>query len=152
MMPARVRGFQRAAGLLHDFNRFLGSQFSLPLHQAAQVLTLDELHGDELHAVGLAQVVNADDVLVGDLGGEKQLLLEAVNDGLVAGQIGADDFQRHHAIQFDVPGFVDRAHPTFAEDLQHFVTLPQKRAGRQHGRVALGSWLGRAARAFPGAD
>ena len=147
-----VRGFERAAGLLHDLDRFLGSKFSLLLHQAAQVLTLDELHGDELHAVGLAQVVDPDDVLVGDLGGQKQFLLEAVNDGLVAGQIRADDFQRHHAIQFDVARLVDRAHPAFAQDLQDFVTLPQKLTRFQHRRIGLGSRLPRRGLSREGAD
>ena len=139
-----VRGFQRAAGLLHDLDRFLRSKLALLLlHQAAQVLTLDVLHGDELHAIGFAQVVDPDDVLVGDLGGQKQFLLEAVNDGLVAGQVGPDDFQRHHAIQFAVARFVDRAHPAFAEDLQDFVALAENRARLQHGRIALGPWYPR---------
>ena len=62
------------------------------LHQAAQVLTLDVLHGDELHAVGFAQVVNPDHVLVRDLGGQKQFLLEAVNDGRLPARSGRITF------------------------------------------------------------
>ena len=45
-----------------------------------QVGALDERHRDVLDAVDLAEVVNADDVLVGDLTGEQQLALEAPLD------------------------------------------------------------------------
>ena len=59
------------------------------------------------------------------------------------GQIGPDDLQRHHAIQFAVAGFVDRAHPAFAEDLQDFVALAENRSRLQHGGIALDSWYPR---------
>ena len=127
-----VRGFQRPAGLLHDLDGFFRSKLAcFFMHQAAQVLTLDILHGDELHAVGLAQVVNPDHILVRDLRGQKQFLLEAVDDGLASCQIRPDHFQRHHAIQFAVARLVNRAHAAFAEDLQNLVALPQQRARLQ---------------------
>ena len=49
-----------------------------------QALALDQLHREELDAVGLAQVVDAHHVLVRDLAGEHQLLLEALD-----GELGA---------------------------------------------------------------
>ena len=149
MMPDAVRRFQRAADLQHDFYRFLRRQLLLLLHQAAQVLTFDKLHGDELHAFGFAQVVDPDYVFVRDPSSQQQFLLEAVDDGLASGQLGPDDFQRHHAIQFAVARLVDRAHPTFAEDLQDFVTLAEHLAGLKHGLVA--RTLGLAGQVFVGA-
>ena len=61
----------------------------------------------------------------------------------VAGQIRPDNFQRHHAIQFEVARLIDRAHAAFAEDLQDFITLPQQAARFQHRRAGLGSRLPR---------
>ena len=112
-----------------------GASFFFLLHQATQVLTLDVLHGDELHALSFAQVVDPDYVLVGDLGGQQQFLLEAVNDGLVAGQIRPDHFQSHHAVQFAVSRLVNRAHSAFAQNLQDFIALAQDCSGLKRGRA-----------------
>ena len=43
-----------------------GGNFLPLVDEGAQVLALDEFHGDELHAIAFAEVVNADDVAVRD--------------------------------------------------------------------------------------
>ena len=88
-----VRGFQRAADLLHDVDGFFGIELFLLMNDGTKVLTLDVLHGDELHAFGFAQVVNTDDVFVRDLMGENQFLLEAVDNRLIAGELGRMTFK-----------------------------------------------------------
>src|SRR5205823_3742996 len=93
--PYAVRGFERTADLLHDLDRFLGGELSLLMDEGAEVLALDVLHGDELHAFGFAQVVNADYIFVGDLASEEQFLLEAVENSLIAGKIGPDRSEEH---------------------------------------------------------
>ena len=67
MTPDGVRRFESPADLLHDVDGLFGWQFSALMDEGAQVVALDELHGDELHAVGFAEVVDADDVAVRDL-------------------------------------------------------------------------------------
>ena len=62
-----MRRFERAADLHHDVHSFFGSELLLFLNNAAKITALDVLHGDELHAVGITEVVNAHYVLVRDL-------------------------------------------------------------------------------------
>src|SRR5205807_9906066 len=101
-----VRGFERTAHLLHDLDRFLGGELGFLVYEGAEVFTLDVLHGDELHPLGFAQVVNADYIFVGDLASEEQFLLEAVENSLIAGKIGSNDFQGYWPTQLAVHGFV----------------------------------------------
>ena len=54
-----------------------GASFFLRSRSALQVFTFDVLHGDELDAVRLAEIENADYVFVGDLARENQFLLKA---------------------------------------------------------------------------
>ena len=61
-MMLRCGSLERMADLLHDLHSLDGREFAALDEQAAQVLAFDELHGDELHAVGFAQVVDADNV------------------------------------------------------------------------------------------
>src|SRR5207244_6791514 len=93
--PHAVRGFKRTADLLHDLDRFLGGELVFLVYEGAEILTLDVLHGDELHPLGFAQVVNANYILVGDLASEEQFLLEAIEDSRIAGQIGQTNFQSY---------------------------------------------------------
>jgi len=51
-----------------------------------QVLALNVRHGNELHAVGFAQVVNAQNISVGNRAGEQQFVLEPQNDLSVGGE------------------------------------------------------------------
>ena len=54
---------------------------SLPSREdGREIVALDVRHRDVLDAVDLAEIVNADDVLVRDLPGEQQLALEAALD------------------------------------------------------------------------
>ena len=67
-----------------------GGSFCSLVDQGTQVLTLNKLHGDELHAVGFAQVVNANDILVRDLRRQEELLLESRQNRRIAGQFAAE--------------------------------------------------------------
>src|SRR5207245_6826104 len=144
--PYAVRGFERTADLLHDLDRFLGGELSLLMDEGAEVLALDVLHGDELHAFGFAQVVNANYIFVGNLASEEQFLLEAVKNSLIAGKIGPDNFQGYWPTQLAVHGFVNRAHSAFAQNLQNFVSLGQNRPRLQHGLASMSGASSRARR------
>ena len=94
-----VRRIQSLAYLLNDLHRFLWSKFLLLADEGSQILTLDELHRDELHARGFTEVVNADHVAVRDLVSEQQLLLKTGQDCRVRSQFRPDDFQRDEPSQ-----------------------------------------------------
>src|SRR5437867_12363789 len=122
------RGFKRTADLLHDLDRFLGGELVFLVYEGAEILSRDVLHGDDLHHLGFAQVVNADYIFVGDLASKEQFLLEAVENSLIAGKIGSNDFQGYWPTQLAVHGLVDRPHSAFAQPLYNFVSLGQNRA------------------------
>src|SRR5664280_461937 len=108
-------GLQAGADLQHDADRFVRWHSALARKNRAQVLTFDELHGDELHAVSFVQIVNANDVLMSDLAGKHQLLLEASEDGGISGEVRANYLEAGDPLDFYVAGFVDGAHAAHAE-------------------------------------
>src|SRR3989442_145328 len=144
--PHAVRGFKRTADLLHDLDRFLGGELVFLVYEGAEILTLDVLHGDELHPLCFAQVVNADYIFVGDLASKEQFLLEAVENSLIAGKIGSNDFQGYWPTQLAVHGLVDRAHPAFAQNFENFVSLGQNRARLKHWLASMSGASSRARR------
>src|SRR5258708_34699623 len=71
-----VCGFERAANLGDDSNGLFGRKFfSFPEYDA-KVAALDVLHGDELEALGLSQVENANDIAVGNFPDRGKLPVE----------------------------------------------------------------------------
>ena len=108
-------GVKRAADLLHHRDGFLRRELSLTTQQRPQVLPVDVFHADETDALGLPQVVNADHVLVRDIAGENELLLEAQQNRGIGCQFGTDDFERDQAVQFAVAGLVHGAHTALPE-------------------------------------
>ena len=60
--------------------RTSASAAAVPLDSGREVGAVDVRHRDVLDAVDLAEVVNADDVLVRDLAGQQQFALEAALD------------------------------------------------------------------------
>ena len=134
-----VGGLEGAADLADEGDGLLLGEAAFLADDGVEVASVDVLHGDELHAFGFAEVVDADDVFVGDLGGEEELLLEALDDGAVAGELGTDDLEADGAADLDVPGFVDGAHAADAEHLDDFVTVAEEAAGFE---LALDGWRG----------
>jgi hypothetical protein len=114
----------------------------LALQEVAKVLPFDKLHGDELDAVGVAQVVNADDVAVGNFTGENYFLLEALQNLGITGQFGTDHFQSDGAAQFAVLCLVNGPHAAFADHLENLVTSAQHRSRKQGRKLRDGTgWL-----------
>ncbi len=126
-----MRRLQRPAHLLNDRNCFLRSKLGPLMDDGGEIFALDILHRDELYPLRFAQVINTDDIAVGDLGGEDQFLFEAVENGTVAGQVRANHFQGHHAAQLNVLGFVNGAHAAFAQQAQYLIAVRQQVPGGQ---------------------
>src|SRR5579872_670617 len=118
-----MRSLKRTADLEHDFDRVAWREGLALSNTRAQISAFDVLHGDELHAIGFAQVVNADYVPVRHLMREDQLLLEAVDDRRIGGEIGTNDFQGDGAIDLPVEGLVNRTHASFAEQRRYLIAI-----------------------------
>jgi hypothetical protein len=96
-------------------------------------LTLDQLHGVEVAAVGLADGVDRDDVGVVQLGGGLRLALEPLDRLLREPEPGRQDLEGDPAIQRQLAGLVDDAHPASA-DLAQQIEIAEPAQGGGYGR------------------
>ena len=117
-----VRGGETLRHLLRDRDHARQRQRVAAAQDLRQRLAFDERHRQVLDAVDLAEVVNADDVLVGDLAREHQLALEALFELLRGGRVRlrrrTNHLDRHRDAELVVEGLVDGAHAAGAEQLQ----------------------------------
>ena len=138
--PARCAARQPRRHAAGDDHHPRHRQLALALQDGRQVLAVDERHRDVLEAVDLADVVDADDVLVRDLAGEQQLLLEPLLEhpgGLrVGGHFGADGLERHRNAELGVPGLVHGAHAARAQQLDDVIALAEILADEIGGQLA----------------
>ena len=107
----------------------------------------DVRHRDVLDAVDLAEVVNADDVLVRDLPRQEQFLLEAPLDVLRGGRIPShfrpDDLEGDRDLELLVTGLIDSAHAADAELTQDVIPGPELLSGVQRSARLLRTTAGR---------
>src|SRR5262245_27767148 len=68
---------------------------------------------------------------MGNLAGEDELLLEALENVRSAALLGADRLQGDGTIELEVEGFVDAAHPAFAELLENLIAIPEAEEPRE---------------------
>src|SRR5215472_1219428 len=120
-----VRCFESTADLKHDARRFIGRKFAFIRKKGPNVPTLHKFHSDEFDPVGLPKIKNSDDILVGDLAREYEFLLEASQDFGIAGELRTDQLESNKTVEFLVPRFIDRTHPTASKQLQDFITARQ---------------------------
>ncbi len=107
--------------------------------QPLEIGALHVPHRDVQDAVGLARVVDRDDVRVVEAGGDLGLADEALPERVIIGELGTEDLQRDLAAQPDVLGQVDDRHPTAADHPHHAMprelgSRPADRSYAVHGR------------------
>ncbi len=105
-----VSGAERARDLGADRDRALDLERAVRADQPAQIRILDLTHGDEQEAVGLACVVDRDDVGVVDARRDPRLAQEALAEAVVLAELDGEDLQRHRPVEADVLGEVDDRH------------------------------------------
>ena len=88
---------------------------------------VDVLHDDEVRAVLLAPVVDADDVRVVQVGGGLGLAAEARDEGRVGGELGEEDLDRDRPVELEVAGEEHLGHAALAE------AAAQLEAAVEHG-------------------
>src|SRR5271156_2259704 len=100
-----------------------------------QRLALEILHHDVGFAVIVADFVDGADIRVIQRGCGFSLALEAAEGLRIFGYIVGEEFQGYEAIELDVLGLEDYAHPATTEFLQHAVVrngAPRKRRRIRH--------------------
>src|SRR3989338_7774870 len=101
-----------------------------PPQGAPQAFAFDVLHRDGADRPEAVQLVNPADVLVGDLAGQQQLRLEALDQLRPGGNLRLQDFQGDGVAGLAVAGAVDNPHSPAPEFAPQVVPLPQ---GTQDG-------------------
>ena len=100
---------------------------------------LDVLHRDVVRALGLAAVVDRDDVRVGEAGGVPRLAAEALDELLVARVPVVEDLDCHAPAQLLVGSEIDVRHPARAELAGDLVAAVEERVddgvAGGHGRT-----------------
>ena len=72
-------------------------------------------------AVGLADLVDGDDVRMVERGGGARLLLEAAHASRLLGELRRQHFERHLAAELGVLRQVDFAHPALPDQRKHVI-------------------------------
>ena len=122
-------GSQRLAELAYDRNRTLDWESPAALEDLMKVLPFNEGHGDEFQAVGFAEVVDAQDVLLRNLAGKQELLFETLLGGSVRRKFRPENLQSNDSPQLFVIGLVHLAHASLAEEFFHAIASPEFHPG-----------------------
>ena len=151
---AGVVGGSKAAGdLPGDLQSPRNGQLAVAPQDGREVVALDVRHRDVLDAVDLAQIVNPDDVLVRDLPGEEQFLLEPLfgfRRRAAAARVDANHLQCDGNAQLGVPGLVDRAHAADAKHLDDVIPRAERLTNPERPGEHGAAWGGAADRRADG--
>ena len=137
--PGIVRGVERVGHMGHDRRRVLRRERPGGGDPLAQIVAVDEPHGDVRPSVALAVVVDRDDVGVLDRRRGTRLAQEALANAWIAEQPGRDDLQRDGTVETQLRGLVDDAHTAATGDAFHPVTGELRGGWSEHGDVP-GRW------------
>ena len=83
--------------------------------------------------MGIAEIVNPDDVAVGHFMGKDELLLETSQNLRIRRHLRANDLQGNFAIQFAVHRLVYRSHSSFTEEFENLVSVGNDGSDLQQG-------------------
>ena len=106
---AVVGELERLADLRDDGQRLLWAEVPAAL-ELPQVGAVHELHHQIGVSTGLAEVVDADNVRVAELGQGAGLALEALAEGRVFIGLRGQDLERHESVEARLSSLVNRAH------------------------------------------
>src|SRR5213075_2832657 len=104
------------ADLPRDLDAALGGKTSDAMEQRAEVFALDILHGNEMLAVHVADVVHAADVRMRDLPRDAHFADEPRECVRVAADPLREELQCDRLAEEEVVGAIDLAHAAFAEE------------------------------------
>src|SRR5215469_12185685 len=116
---------QGLANLFANVECLFQRKYVFRLYDLSKAASLNEGHGDELHSSPFAQVVDAQDMLVGNAAGKQQFLLESLHNVRICHQFGTNDLERHHTIQLKIVGLVNAPHSTFPEFAFNAIAWPK---------------------------
>src|SRR5450759_279404 len=118
-----VRELHRLGDLHGDVNDLLRRQRRVFLNQFLQGRALDVLHDDEIDAVFLTDVVDADDVGVVELSRRPRLAPETLQEAFIGGELFVQDLKGDHPPELEIFRPVDVGHAAAADFLDNPITF-----------------------------
>ena len=112
---------ERLGGLGRNLQPFGHRQMALLADAVGEAVAIDELHGDEVEALFLADVEGLHHVGMVELGSGLGFAAEGREEAGVAGGRWRQHLECHPAVQPLLHGFVDRAQPAPPDDPRHLV-------------------------------
>ncbi len=107
----RMRGVEGLPDLPDDARGGVRFEHAAAGDEGLEVGALDVVHGDEEVPVVLARLKHRDHVRVPDRRGQSRLALEADAEAVVLRELVGDQLERDEAVEVDVDGAKDHAHP-----------------------------------------
>src|SRR5262249_4243322 len=126
-----VRGAEAVSDLRRPLDRLTRCDRST-LDLVAERLSVEELHDRERAAVFAAEIVDRENVRVGERRDRARLALEAVERVGVGGDTLGEDLDRDVALQLRVSGAPDFAHAARAERREDLVGAETGARGQTH--------------------
>ena len=124
---------ERGGDVGADVGHAVGVERALGAQDVGERAPVDVLHDDEVGAVGLAPVVDADDVGVVEVGGRGGLPPEPLDERLVGGELREQDLHGDRAVEQLVPGEEHLGHAAAPEAaVQLVATVEDGGAGFGH--------------------
>ena len=114
-------GVERLRDLRGDRHGPLGPEWSAGSQHRLEVGAVDVAHGDEQPAIGLARVVDGDDVRVVEARRQPRLVQEPLAEALVVREALGQHLERHRASEAHVAREVDLAHAAPPDPLPDLV-------------------------------
>ena len=145
--PGGMGGVQCRRCLRDQGDGAVRFQARLCSQEPLQIGALHVSHRDVEDAVGLARVVDRDDVRMVEAGGDLGLADEALPERIVIRELWTEDLQRDFAAQPDVLRQVDDRHPATADDAHHAMSCElgsHPRIGHAHptGEATVSEYAG----------
>ncbi len=123
---ALVGSGEPRAKLARDVESLIHGKPADPADETTEILAVDVLHGKEVQAIDLAEIVDAADVGVSHLTGEADFVAETLDGGFVVRQGFGKELEGDGLIEREIVGAIDLAHAAAAEHGDDAV------AARQH--------------------
>jgi hypothetical protein len=109
-------GRQCVRELASELQHALEWHFGVFFDDVVEILAFNEGHSDKARISNTPHIVNAQNVFVGNLTGEKELLLEAFQRIGLAHHSLANDLDGYCAVKLFIVSLVDAAHAALAEE------------------------------------
>src|SRR5262249_49628206 len=114
---------------------------------AGQIPAVNELHDQEMAAVGLARIVSHNDVRMSEPRYGLYLTLKPFDQVRRVRDICGQNLDRHHTAHVAMPGFVDCSHAAGADAIQYIVA-----PDREFRKSSFAHRLSLKGRKHPGGD